>query len=176
VFAFKSFCASLLRGISLFAVGCGCLWGAVFLRVFRSNPIRESVTSFLGYKWRAAVEHLLSGVGYPLLLGLLFVVGCVVLCSLSYWGCRYVGWTWKPLAKHPSEVMTLRNLSFVVGVFAVLYMCASLGWELNQAYGDVYKGPRRGYVQLEQVSADMLGAVLSVVLSKFSRRERADDR
>lgn len=172
MFAFKSFCVSLLRGIPLFAVGCGCLWGAVFLRVFRGNTIRESVTGLLGYKWRAAVEHLLSGVGVPLMLGLLIVGGCVLLCSLSYWGCRYVGWTWKPLAKHPSEVMTLRELNFVVAAFAMLYMCTSLGWELNQAYGDVYKGPRRGYVQLEQVSADMLGAVLSVFLSKFSHRDR----
>lgn len=139
---------------------------AVFLRGCRGNAFREKITILMGYKWRAAAEHFFSGLGVPLVAGFIFIGSTIMLCWASYRICQRIG---GPLARHPSEIMTLQDLGKTVACFSIIYVIASFGWELSQARS------RNGTVQLEQLFADCLGVLFACLLARASNVQRELD-
>ncbi|MEH6461738.1 hypothetical protein [Chitinimonas sp. JJ19] len=157
------------RYLVLLTISISSIIVAVFLRGCRGNAFREKGTILMGYKWRAAAEHFFSGLGVPLFTGFIFIFSTITLCCASYWICQRIG---RPLARHPSEIMTLQDLGKTVACFSIVYIIAAFVWELSQA------SSRNGTVQLEQLSADLLGALFAWCLAStaYGQRELVSDR
>lgn len=152
---------SAAKAMAVLTIALTSIGIAVFLRACKGNYMREAITQMLGYEQRAAIEHLLAGVGVPLSVGVPCLAVTFVLCLMSYWVCKQVQLTWPPLAKHPSEVVTLKDLPLIVGIWSIVYALAAVIWEWNQAYIGVYGGNPRGYVQWDQLCSDLGGAFIA---------------
>lgn len=162
----ESLTASATRYAAALTVAFTSIASAVFLRAYRGNFVRETVTQVLGYEQRAAAEHFFAGVGTPIAAGLFFLTVTFILCWLSYHVCIRLRWTAARLAKHPTEVVTIRDLPFIVCIFAFGYVVLAVLWECGQAYVGVYGGLSRGYIQWNQLCCDVGGAVFAVLFAR----------
>lgn len=158
--------ASVTRPLLSLVFALVSIGAAGFLRGCKGNAVRESITQLLGYEQRAAIEHLFAGVGIPLAVGILVLAMMYFSGWLSYKGCQWLKWTWPPLAKHPSGVATLRDLSRVVAVWSIVYVLAAALWEWNQASIGVYGSAPRGYVQWNQLCFDFVGAGFAFLVAR----------
>lgn len=165
--------APFKRAFLAFGFAAACIACAVFLRAGKGHGLREAITLRLGYEWRAAVEHLLTAIGFPLAAAFLFLALLLTSCWLSYVVCKWAGWTWKPLAKHPREVASFECFAFGVCITSLVYFLVSVTWEWDQAFGAVYGGAARTYIQWDQVCSDVLGALVSVCIALTTSSPRA---
>lgn len=162
----QSLTASTTRYAAALTIALTSIASAVFLRACRGNFVRETVTQVLGYEQRAAAEHFFAGVGTPIAAALFFLTVTFILCWLSYHVCIRLRWTWARLAKHPTEVATIRDMPFIACIFGFGYVVLAALWECGQAYVGVYVGPSRGYIQWNQLCCDVGGAVVAVLLAR----------
>lgn len=155
------------------ALSVACINSAVFLRGCKDNLLRKRVTNTLGYEWRAAVEHLLSAIGIPLTVGVAFLGFLLASCWVSHVICKRVGWTWKPIAKHPREITSFEHLAIQVSIWSSGYVLAATTWEWSQAYIGVYGGAPRGYMQWEQLGFDLCGAFIAFYMARWAAKRRS---
>lgn len=160
------------RALIAHGASAACIGIAIFLRGGRGHSLRESITRMLGYEWRAAVEHLLSAIGVPLFVGVLGLGFLFFGCWLPYALCNFLGWNWKPLARHPREVANLEDLGWMVGIWSTVYLLAAVAWEWDQAHLGVYGAAPRTYLQWEQLGCDFIGVVIALGVARWVSRPR----
>lgn len=152
------------------AVSSCSIWFALFLRGKRGNPIREGITTLLGYDGRAALERLLTAIGLPLASGLLIVFGTRILCHLCSAAANQLGVKSKWLTKSADEVVTTSSITCTVSLFSCVYLIWSIGWEWDQAFVSVYGKNARGSLQWDQLSMDVAGVLVAIVFASLISR------
>jgi len=147
-------------------VAVAALLFAVFLRGAEGQPFREVLTQFLGYEVRATLEHLASA------------IACPILIALPFW--PFTGTTDSYSNAHPSSAgfrdaarAWFDHGQHLVALGAVGYLACCFVWEWTQAYVGTLEMAPRGFLQWEQVAADIFGAVVGVMLvRRFCRNCR----
>jgi hypothetical protein len=147
-----------LSVLALGSIAVGAIGSALFLR-YGHGPSRQAITWLLGYEGRAALEHLLVAIGMPLAAGLMFFGYWVVLHRAT----RLLGKWVSRLLQEP--VPPLSTLPIVTAAFSTVYLLSQLVWEYGQKTHDVYGAAARGYIQPEQLVADLVGAIVAVLLA-----------
>lgn len=161
------------RILTLLSVGAAAIMAALWLRYLQMDA-QQAVTQVLGAKGRAVLEHGLSAVGLPLLLHMMLLVAVP---SPANPGLRYAGPVWLAeniLLRHMCQRLwaALLGVSSVLNrycgaIISVVYCAYALRWEHYQAYVSVYGGPPRGYLQYDQLLADVIGAAFAVWVAKW---------
>lgn len=160
------------RHASLILFAIICISVALFLRLARGYAIREAITSWLGFDWRAVVEHFFAGVGIPLAFAVSFVSAWLILEWLRYLVVRRFAARPIWLSRHPHEVVPESAEAYIAAALGVAYVIGSFLFEEYQAHCSVYGNPARGYFQGWQFGADAAGACLAFTLAFLYGRRR----
>lgn len=160
-----------MRARRYFSFAIFCALFAIFLRVDRGNWLREQITHVLGFVARAAVEHLLVAIAIPIVLAFFAEIVCWRL-ELSRRLQKLRGIDKSVPATLDAYITPKITFYFIAGI-AVFYAAGAFGVEWRQAYESVYGGPPRGYIQWEQVAADIAGSMLAVLVGWRFRRAAA---
>ncbi|WP_156350476.1 hypothetical protein [Achromobacter sp. 2789STDY5608633] len=137
------------------------LLAAAYLRGAVGHPFREAVTHFLGYEARAAVEHFASAIAFPLLNALpfwSFTGGAYARASTGRADLRNAARAW------------LEQWNHLVVLGAAGYLACCFVWEWNQAYVGTSKLAPRGFIQWEQLAADVAGALVAILVAQLLKQ------
>jgi hypothetical protein len=157
---------------TLFIIAAVAIATAVYLRLGAGSPLRDAITYLIGYDWRACLEHMLAGIGVPLIVPAGIVLG-------SYHGDRWLhrvsGGRFANPAGSLEEYLDFRVLTAFVATVAVAFLIAEYQFESLQATVSVYGNAPRGYFQYDQYCADVIGAAIAVRLAiHFWQSNRSD--
>ena len=142
---------------------------ACWLREGQGSQLHDSITLFLGYKIRAFLEHFLIAFSVSQLPIFLMTFCWIVDNIWSFFKPKLI-LIFRLFDAKIQVILALddycdRKTASVAAIFiGGLYFFLSLIFhEAKQAFVSVKGGPPRGYIQLEQVSADLLGVIFGMI-------------